>query len=211
MNKNTNFKQGFFGFFYIYCIFLLQIKAAESEDVVGIEFFAEFFVDIFGLPGADVDLGLLGVAEIPHHKHVALIAVAVGVPLLQHSNAIHTPFCGMLNDFEVIEFNFDVFGVVESLLEAAKVFLFGLLEILDVRAGWNHLVAFALHHTTGDDEGVVGENLLEEIDVFLVVCCAELFHEIDNLHAVVDVSNLVVGVLHPLLHHFREKFGVDGE
>lgn len=107
----------------------LQIKVTEGEDIVGAEALALSFVDVVWLPGADMDLWGIGVAEVPHHEHIALIAIAWCVPSLMDSNAVDTFNSRMLNHHHIVELHLDITVRLESTAQIREVLLFGLSGI----------------------------------------------------------------------------------
>lgn len=112
-------------------------------------------VNEVGLPGADMDLGVLGIAEIPDHEDIALVGITTGVPLLMDSDSIDTLLGGVFDDGDVVEVDADVVRRVESLLQIVEILLLALLVIDDGVAGRHEFVFSHLHHSPGDDEGVV--------------------------------------------------------
>lgn len=86
----------------------LQVEVTQGEDVVRIHLLAARLVDEVGLPCAYMNLGLVGVAEVPHHEDVALIAVVARVPLLMDGDTIDALDGGVRHDGDVIEVHFDI-------------------------------------------------------------------------------------------------------
>jgi len=98
-------------------ISFLKIEVAEGEDIVGIEALASLFVDELWLPGTNVDLRDIGVAEVPHHEYVALIAIAVAVPLLLHRDSVDAFDGRMRDNHHVVERHLDVAIGLEGLFQ----------------------------------------------------------------------------------------------
>lgn len=103
-----------------------EIEVTEGEDIVGAEALATGLIDVVGLPGANMDLWGIRVAEVPHHEHIAFVAIARRVPLLMDSHAIDTFDGGMLYHHHVVELHLDITVRLESTTQVREILLFGL-------------------------------------------------------------------------------------
>ena len=87
---------------------MLQIEVTEGEDIVGAEALTLGLVDVVRLPSADMDLRGIGIAEVPYHEHIALIAIAWRVPSLMDGHTIYTFNRWMLNHHHIVELHLDI-------------------------------------------------------------------------------------------------------
>ena len=106
-----------------------EIEVTEGEDIVGAEALATGLVDVVGLPGADMDLRCIGVAEIPDHEDVALIAVARRVPLLMDGHTVDAFDGGMLDHHHIVELHLDITVRLEGTAQVREVLLLVLSSI----------------------------------------------------------------------------------
>ena len=118
---------------------MLQIEVTEGEDIVGAEALALSLVDVVRLPGADMDLWGIWVAEVPHHEHITLIAIAWCVPSLMDGHTVDTFNRGMLNHHHIVELYLDIAVRLESTAQVVEVLLFGLSGIDDPVTRGHHL------------------------------------------------------------------------
>jgi len=81
-----------------------------------------------------VNLGSVGIAEVPDHEDIALIAVTVGVPLLVNGDTIDALDGGMLHDDNIVEVHFDIAGSLKGFAEVVEILLFGLCGVDDLIA-----------------------------------------------------------------------------
>lgn len=118
---------------------VLQVEIAQVEHIVGTDFLPYCLVDVFGLPCADMNLGHVGVAEIPCHEHIAFVAVSVGVPLLVHSDTVDAPYGGVFHDDHIVEGDLDIGGSLEGTTEVLEILLLRLGGIYNLAARRHHL------------------------------------------------------------------------
>ena len=81
-----------------------------------------------------MDLRLIGVAEVPHHKDVAFVAVTAGVPLLVDGDTIDALDGGVRHNGDVVEVHLNITGVLEGALEVLQILVLGLCAIDDLAA-----------------------------------------------------------------------------
>ena len=81
-----------------------------------------------------MNLGLVLVTEVPEHEDVAVVAVAVGRPLLTDGDAIDALDGGVLHDDDIVELHPDVSRRLEHLFQVLQVLGLGLLGILQLVA-----------------------------------------------------------------------------
>ena len=157
-----------------------------------------------------MDLWLVGVAEVPHHKDIAFVTVAAGVPLLVDGDTIDTLDGGVRHDGDVVEVHLDIARVLEGALEVLQILVLGLRAIDDLVARGHHLGLLGLDDAADDDEGILGEHLAQELQVLLVVGGSEMLHVVENHHAVLQVGHLVALVARLVHTQTGVELGIDG-
>ena len=138
------------------------------------------------LPGAYMNLWMLLVSEVPKQEDITIIVVAWGsvlvvcAPSLMQSDTIEICFDRMPHDIYSIKADIYTPFAVKDGKKAIQIFTFTLFLVSDFVWQFDAVFGALRNHFTSNDKGIVAENLLKKILVFLVVGRAETLHIVEN-------------------------------
>lgn len=161
-----------------------------------------------GLPGADVNLGVLLVAEVPKQEYIALVMVALLCPALVQGDTIEVlgVWVRVTHYLYLVEGDVYLLASIESCTQVIDVLLLGLFLVFNLVGQRDAVAGLALNDLARDDECIVAEHCLKEVNVLLIVRGAELLHVVKD-----ELSAAQVGYVPVFLYNIHIKIHTDGK